>query len=525
MGLGSAVVVTRKFTVFMLALTLLSTAAFAEDSEKRFTPAGATDVAVVGEPVHVGDELTASILVHNQGSEIGSVRLVLNDSNGLSLSQGEYVAISPGSSREVSASLVPTSAGTTSMSWEIVSDDGGVSSQLQGSLELLVYEAQSLDLNFGEVDWTLAGGLHSQISVALSAGDSRDVNISVSLGFQGVDNEVQRFTVTLDPGLREISLDLGGPQADSLSVTIEPRGWTTSNSAANLTWQVDLAAPSISPSVELGPLDPEKPNPGQSVSLPYWLNNSGDAKTLPGELRVVRVSNGMLLAERTVSSVSASGSSSGTVEIGLWPDSQIIEVEVIWFMEGSAVSESLSVESSGQGGGGLTLPFDIMAAFYGALSGFAVVLVGIIAWRTVSERTPSTEGGEGKVLRDSRITRRLENAPAKREVLCPGCEQRLNIPSEHTGTVRCPACTTQFSTETDYEDPTVQPLTDALPKNPESSETPPDPEPAPWWPVARSTEEILSCPECDQRLRIPLERRPVHSRCPACRTEFIAELG
>jgi len=233
----------------------------------------------------------------------------------------------------------------------------------------------------------------------------------------------------------------------------------------------------------------------------------------------------MLLAERTVSSVSANGSSSGTVEIGLWPDSQIIEVEVIWFMEDSAASESLSVESSGQGGGGLTLPFDIMAAFYGALSGFAVVLVGIIAWRTVSERTPSTEGGEGKVLRDSRITRRLENAPSKREVLCPSCEQRLNIPSEHTGTVRCPACTTQFSTETDYDDSTVQPLTDPLPQNPESSETPPDSEPAPWWPVARSTEEILSCPECDQRLRIPLERRPVHSRCPACRTEFMAELG
>jgi uncharacterized CHY-type Zn-finger protein len=213
------------------------------------------------------------------------------------------------------------------------------------------------------------------------------------------------------------------------------------------------------------------------------------------------------------------------VEIGLWPDSQIIEVEVIWFMEGSAVSESLSVESSGQGGGGFTLPFDIMAAFYGALSGFVVVLVGIIAWRTVSERTPTIEGRGDKVLRDSRITRRLENAPAKREVLCPGCEQRLNIPSEHTGTVRCPACTTQFSTETDYEDPTVQPLTDALPENPESSETSPDPEPAPSWPVARSTEEILSCPECDQRLRIRLDRRPVHSRCPACRTEFIAELG
>ena len=65
MSLGSAAVVTRKLTVFILALTLLSTATSAEDSEKRFTPAGSTDVAVVGEPVHVGDELTASILVHN----------------------------------------------------------------------------------------------------------------------------------------------------------------------------------------------------------------------------------------------------------------------------------------------------------------------------------------------------------------------------------------------------------------------------------------------------------------------------
>jgi len=522
---GFAVAVTRKFTVLMVALTLLSTVVSADDSEKRFTPAGATDIAVVGEPVHVGDELTASILVHNQGSETGSVRLALNDSNGAPLSQGEFVAINPGSSREVSASLVPTSAGTKSISWEVVSDGGGVSSQLRGSLELLVYEAQSLDLNFDQVDWTLAGGLHSQISVVLSTGNSRDANISISLGFQGANNVVQRFTVTLDSGLREIPLDLGSPQADSLSVTIEPRGWTTFNSAANLTWQVDLVAPSISPSVELGPLVPENPEPGQSVSLPYWLNNSGDDKTLPGELRVVRTSNGMLLAERTVSSVPANGSSSSIVEIGQWPDSQIIEVEVIWFMEGSAVSELLSVESSGQGDGELTLPFDIMAAFYGALSGFAVVLVGIIAWRTVSERTPSTEGERGKVLRDSRITRRLGNAPVKREVLCPGCEQRLNIPSEHTGAVRCPACTTQFSTETDYEDSSVQPLNDALLQNPESSEPPPDPEPAHWSPVASSIEDILSCPECDQRLRIPLERRPVQSRCPACRTEFMAESG
>ena len=54
-----------------------------------FYPAGSSDIAVTGEPVHVGDELTASILVNNQGSNSGSVRLVLSDLTGSNLSVGE----------------------------------------------------------------------------------------------------------------------------------------------------------------------------------------------------------------------------------------------------------------------------------------------------------------------------------------------------------------------------------------------------------------------------------------------------
>ena len=144
-----------------------------------------------------------------------------------------------------------------------------------------------------------------------------------------------------------------------------------------------------------------------------------------------------------------------------------------------------------------------MAAVYGAVMGFAVVLVGLVVMRTVSERTPSTEGGS-KVLRDSRITRRIEQAPSKREVRCQSCEQRLSIPSAHTGSVRCPACTTQFSvTEVEDEGDSVS--------EQEDEET--------------NTPETTSCPQCEQRLKIPLERRPVRSRCPACRTEFMAEVG
>ncbi|MEL0336357.1 MAG: hypothetical protein VXA63_04660, partial [Euryarchaeota archaeon] len=42
---------------------------------------------------------------------------------------------------------------------------------------------------------------------------------------------------------------------------------------------------------------------------------------------------------------------------------------------------------------------------------------------------------------------------------------------------------------------------------------------------ARSMDDLLSCPSCDQTLKIPINKRPVKARCPACRSEFLAEVG
>ena len=515
MGVVSAQSGLLKTAVLVLVLVLMSSPASGE-GEKMFYPAGSSDIAVTGEPVHVGDELTASILVNNQGSNSGSVRLVLSDLTGSNLSVGEEVAISPGSSREVSAPLVPASSGALELNWEVMSDDGGVSAELNGSFDVQVYESQTLGLSFDSVEWTLSHGLYCELSASLSDAKQRDVNISVSLVSQGVVEEVQRFGITLDPGLRALSLDLGQPDADHVLVTLEPDGWTPSNSVANLTWQTSVTAPSISPSVSIGAHEPDNPGIGDYLNLPYWLNNSGDSATLPGVLRVVSTSDGMVLAQITVSAVSAGGSSSGVLSIGPWPDSRMVEADVAWMMDGATTSVPLTVFSQSKSGGSWELPFDVMAAVYGAFMGLAVVLVGMIVWRSVSERTPSTEA-DSKVLRESRITRRLERAPQKREVKCPSCEQRLSIPVEHTGSVRCPACTTQFSAgdvEKDEEAIEQDPGEDASVDSSVTSE-----------PVAKSLEEILSCPQCDQKLRIPIERRPVRSRCPACRTEFMAEVG
>tara|TARA_B100000614_G_scaffold33374_1_gene25921 strand:- start:568 stop:762 length:195 start_codon:yes stop_codon:yes gene_type:complete len=42
--------------------------------------------------------------------------------------------------------------------------------------------------------------------------------------------------------------------------------------------------------------------------------------------------------------------------------------------------------------------------------------------------------------------------------------------------------------------------------------------------VVKSSEDILHCPTCDQALRVQLEKRPVMSRCPVCKTQFMAEV-
>ena len=43
--------------------------------------------------------------------------------------------------------------------------------------------------------------------------------------------------------------------------------------------------------------------------------------------------------------------------------------------------------------------------------------------------------------------------------------------------------------------------------------------------VVSSNVDMLDCPDCSQKLKVPLGKRPVRARCPACRSEFMATQG
>jgi uncharacterized C2H2 Zn-finger protein len=92
----------------------------------------------------------------------------------------------------------------------------------------------------------------------------------------------------------------------------------------------------------------------------------------------------------------------------------------------------------------------------------------------------------------------------------------LNIPSTHEGLVKCPACTMQFSQSesVDIKEEKSSPIpkvSDQI-NNDLALES-------------YSESDLLPCPRCEQTLRVPLDKRPIRSRCPACRAEFIAKLG
>ena len=70
----------------------------------NFTSSGDSGLVISGEPAYVGDTLTASLMVTNNGKSSGSVSLQIRHSDGEQIYQGEYISISPGSTREVSTS-------------------------------------------------------------------------------------------------------------------------------------------------------------------------------------------------------------------------------------------------------------------------------------------------------------------------------------------------------------------------------------------------------------------------------------
>ena len=487
-----------------------------EPNPLNLTAAGSSEIALIGEPAHVGDSLSASILVHNQGQNPEYVSLELTPYNSDTI-QGQPILIYPGSSREVSASFTPSSSGSINLDWKVHSSNGGVARELNGSTIIEVLEPQSTQIVVDSLEWDLVDGLNSEISVYLSDGRSRVVEIEVAIIYQTIETNLQNFEFTMDPGRREINLALGNPSADSLIIRVNSVTWTP---AEEIEIQTSLIPPVLDLEISSEGVS-TAPQVGESVKIPFSLMNNGNTPTLPGEVRLVRNSDRMILDTISTNSVEPENTFSSEFTVEQWPNSKVVDVEIIWLNSGLTESILLEIETYTDTDTEAELPFDLVAAIYGTVTGLVLVMFILVLYRTVSESVEDTGKSRFNRLRKARGEKKNAAAIGKREIPGPECDQRLNIPNTHSGAVKCPACTARFMVEAiDSEDDESvleeeinQPKTDSSrPKTPQED-------------IARSMVDLLSCPSCDQSLKVPIERRPVKARCPACRSEFLAEVG
>ena len=493
------------------SLTLL-----VEPNPLNLTAASSSEIALIGEPVHVGDSLTASILVHNQGQNPESVSLLIS-SDGLEQIQGESISINPGSSREVSATFSPSSPGSMNLDWKVYSSNGGVARELNGSTVIEVLEPQSIQLVVDTLDWNLENGLNSEISLYLSEGRSREVEIEVSILDQTIESTLQSFQITMDPGRRQLNLDFGNPTADSLIFRARPISWIADE-------EIEIKTNLISPNLELVVSSEGvivAPVIGESVNIPFTLINNGNTQTLPGEVRVVRNSDWMILDTIPTYSINPGGSFSGEFTIEEWPDSKVVDVHIIWLTSGVTESLLLEIETYSDNNAEAELPFDIMAAIYGTVTGLVLVMFILVMYRTVSESVEDTGKSRFNRIREARGEKKKSAAVQKREIPCPECDQRLHIPNSHSGAVKCPACTSRFIVDPIPSDGVGSIPEEDISENQSESHMLQLPKQI----SARSMDDLLSCPSCHQTLKIPINKRPVKARCPACRSEFLAEFG
>ncbi len=462
-------------------------------SSANFTSSGGSGLAISGEPSYVGDTLIASVMVTNSGNDSGNSTLHIFSSTGEGIFQGTNVQISPGSTREVSTPFSVNSSGSNHFDWWISVDSAPGHFPLGGNFSVVVMPSQTLNLSMDSIYWSDSEGLSIETSVYLSNGRSRGIILEASSANQGSLQLLQRIELESDPGRRTIIFDLGHPHAEEIIVEAIPIGWQPSPNSENFS-QESVQEPLVTESsiaLEVT-FNPEKPTPGLKTLATISLENIGIYQTDPGNVRVLMSSDSTIIAETEVQSVMPGSIITTDISLPNWPDSDRVDLEVQWSTSGVRISKYYSVETN-LGDEGLELPFDLLAAGYGTLAGVLAILVGTLVWRAVSTRTPSTSDSS---LRETKESAEAILRKEKKEIQCTYCDQRLMVPSNHSGGVRCPSCSMEFVV---------------------GEEEPPP------HPIVRSSEDTLNCPECKQALRVKMERRPVMSRCPVCKTHFMAE--
>lgn len=481
-----------------------------EMESASFASAGSTTPSLTGGPWHQGDALRANMLIRNVGDLEGRVRMVLIDQNavaGTQPSAGEWVVLDSGEAGEVSSSFPFLQSGEHSLQWSLESDDGSLEGVYRGDFTLPVNKQQSIGLGIDGITWTQESGVSFEISFDLDEGKPRDVQ--VQLGYETAEATVYlyEYTRTLEQGTHTESFTFGHITAEKIVLKVSSTDWTIGPGALSTT--ASLPSERTNFWIELDPIpSPILPSQGDSATIRLTLWQSGPTSSSVGDV-ILKDAYDEILA--TVTSPSWGTSQSSEMELDLvWPKGSNVVIHAVWSIDGELVTAQESFVS----GDSATEESDSLpwgAVVWGIVAGTVIALA--LRLRINREESPTETDTSSASTKPSTSTS-SRNDQEKVEVQCPECDRRLRVPSDYSGSVGCPDCSSKF---------TVKGIVQS-----EVEEERPEPTPAksvsePSKPRASKDGKVeISCPDCAQTLRIPSSYEG-SVRCPACTKVFKAK--
>ncbi|MDP6869398.1 MAG: hypothetical protein QGI21_01325 [Candidatus Poseidoniaceae archaeon] len=466
-----------------------------------FMSAGSSTPSLLQGPWHVGDEILVSLLLRNEGNIQGTSSLhleyegILGDISTNS-TIGPIITLDAGKAGEVTHKLTFESPGTHYVNWSIQSMDSAVEENLSGLIQIPVLPAQNIAINLTSLAYSDTG-IEVEWDIEFDDGKSRMVELTYGSTLDGINTNLIQQSILIQPGITTGGISLGDVNGEEIFVTIEFDDWT-SGLNSQLFKSMIIPDNSIIPQISIESVQPQMPSVNDVVTIHCLLTNSGPGTVPSGTLIITNPSGIELSLSETPSFDTETQTISTSI---IWPEGELVSLTAIWVVESYEVDARKSVlsEEISDNKDSIVIPWG------GILGGLSLGIFLVLAIRLKSG--PKKE----KKAKPTNVSQPKEDNE-KVEVGCPSCDRRLKVPSTYSGAVRCPECETRF----DVKGVENQQPTNEQTKEPEVDEKV---EEGLW---SSSSDDILGCPKCSRKLKVPYDRRPANARCPACETIFEA---
>jgi uncharacterized CHY-type Zn-finger protein len=415
-----------------------------------FEAAGSSTPAVLGGPWHKGDMATFSMLVRNHGDSDGLVQLRCEINGVVSLSEPLSLALD--AAGEVSVSIQMIATGQNQVNWSLVSSNGAIDIGLEGVLNIPVLGQQSLAPQISTVEWDSVDGISFTWQIDLDTGVEREIQLR--LGYDSGGSEIYPFDslITVFPGLTTGQYIIGHVDADKVVIRINSINWTIGPGPTSVIKSVPSERPEYS--VEINPLSsPRDPTFGDETSITIKISNTGLVDGIPGQILLVD-GNGNLLVQSETELLLAGEEKEITLIID-WPSGSEVTLTAKW-----SINQNIFTSSQSYASGVITSSQSYDIPLIGIISGIAIAGAVILVMRlknASSERTSSSSKTKNKTPKAKKPIAKSKTSASstdrKVQVGCPECARQLRVPASYSGKVRCPDCSNRFDVNSRDEAP------------------------------------------------------------------------